>query len=109
MSEPSPRGFYYAHDVGQLAGVSGRTIGAWKRRGYIRASLSHVGYPNVYSYQDIAEAMVVHELLENDVPLRNIRKLLTDLRAEYQDVWPRSTPTCMCPRLRSGAAGGTYW
>ena len=83
-----PRGFYYAAEVGQLAGVSGNTIGQWKRREYIQASQSAAGYPNVYAYQDVAEAMVVHDLVDNQVPLRRIKRLIAELRLERGYDWP---------------------
>lgn len=86
--ELPPRGYYYAAEVGQLAGVSGNTIGQWKRRGYIQASQSTEGYPNVYAYQDVAEAMVVHDLLDHQVPLRQIRRLIERLREENGRDWP---------------------
>jgi uncharacterized protein (DUF433 family)/DNA-binding transcriptional MerR regulator len=83
-----PRGHYLAHEVGQLAGVSGERIGQWARRGYIRSSQSSgAGRPRVYSYQDVGEAMVVHELVAADVPLRAIRRTIEALRATHGD-WP---------------------
>ncbi len=72
-------------DTCPLAGVPGHTIGQWARRGYIKSSVSE-GRPRVYSYQDIAEAMVVHELLENEVSHRDIKTAISSL-AEYGD-WP---------------------
>lgn len=80
-----PRGHYLAWEAGQLAGVSGRTIGQWARRGYIRSS-QRADIPRIYSFQDVAEAMVVHELLDRGVVHRDIRKAL-DLLQEYGD-WP---------------------
>jgi hypothetical protein len=41
-------GAFLAGEVGELAGVSGNTIGQWARWGYIRASQSG-GDPHVYS------------------------------------------------------------
>lgn len=67
-----PRGDYLAHEVGQLAGVSGHTVGQWARNGYIRPSQS-VGPPHVYSFQDVAEAILVHELLDRGVPYEDIK------------------------------------
>jgi len=81
-----PRGYYLAREVGSLAGVSGDRIGQWARRGYIRSSQS-TGRPRVYSFQDVAEAMVVHELLERGVRHRDIRQALTSLRDDFGD-WP---------------------
>jgi uncharacterized protein (DUF433 family) len=81
-----PRGRYLAWEAGQLAGVSGLTIGQWARRGYIRSSVEQAT-PRVYSFQDIAEAMVVHELLERGVTHRDIRKAIRELGDRYGD-WP---------------------
>jgi uncharacterized protein (DUF433 family)/DNA-binding transcriptional MerR regulator len=82
----SPRGWYLAAEVGQLVGVSGDRIGQWARRGYIRSSRSE-GSPRVYSFQDVAEAMAVHELLRRGVPHHEIRRAIENLREEYGD-WP---------------------
>jgi uncharacterized protein (DUF433 family)/DNA-binding transcriptional MerR regulator len=88
MAEMPPRGHYLAHEVGQLAGVSGKTIGQWMRRGYIRASQWSESYPHVYSYQDVAEAIVVHELILNGIPLGHIRRVIEELRTNYGYSWP---------------------
>jgi DNA-binding transcriptional MerR regulator/uncharacterized protein (DUF433 family) len=85
--ELPPRGHYLANEVGRLAGVSGRAIGQWARRGYIRSSQS-ADRPRVYSFQDIAEAMIVHELLELGVPHREIKSAIHALRAERGSAWP---------------------
>jgi uncharacterized protein (DUF433 family) len=85
-----PRGHYLAWEAGQLAGVSGNAIGQWARRGYIRASQSQ-DVPKVYSYQDVAEAMVVHQLLDSHVSYRRIRKTLEELRRDPDlGDWPLS-------------------
>ena len=81
-----PRGRYLADEVGQLAGVSGKRIGQWARSGYIRSSQSS-GPPRVYSFQDVAEAMVVHELIERGVRRSDIKRAVDTLRSEYGD-WP---------------------
>lgn len=82
-----PRGHYFAHEVGQLAGVSGNKIGQWARRGYIRSSQSDT-IPRVYSFQDVAEAMIVHELLELHVPHREVLSTITVLREQHGQRWP---------------------
>jgi uncharacterized protein (DUF433 family)/DNA-binding transcriptional MerR regulator len=83
-----PRGQYFAHEAGQLAGVSGGTIGQWARNGYIRASQSDPGaYPRIYSYQDVAEAIIVHELVDRGLPLPALRPIIEALREERGD-WP---------------------
>lgn len=80
------RGRYLAWEAGQLAGVSGLTIGQWARRGYIRSSVDRA-IPRIYSFQDIAEAMVVHELLERGVTHRDIKQAILELGDRYGD-WP---------------------
>jgi uncharacterized protein (DUF433 family)/DNA-binding transcriptional MerR regulator len=83
-----PRGRYVAQEIGQLAGVSGNKIGQWAHYGYIRASQSEPGeYPRVYSFQDAAEAYVVHDLIDQNVPLPALRPVIEALREEYGD-WP---------------------
>jgi len=86
VTELPPRGHYLAHEVGHLAGVSGPQIGQWARNGYIRSSQSP-GPPRIYSFQDVAEAMVVHELREAGVPYAAIKRTIKDLRERYGD-WP---------------------
>src|ERR1700709_2672637 len=61
-----PHGSFLAGEVGELAGVSGNTIGQWARRGLIRSSQSD-GEPRRYAVEDIVEATVVAELLERGV------------------------------------------
>lgn len=81
-----PRGIYLAHEAGRLAGVSGPQIGQWARNDYIRSSQGE-GAPRLYSFQDVAEAMVVHELRVHSVPYRAIKRTILDLRDRYGD-WP---------------------
>lgn len=83
-----PRGRYLAQEVGQLAGVSGNTVGQWAHYGYIRASQSAPReYPRVYSFQDAAEAIVVHDLVDQNVPLPVLRPVIESLRERFGD-WP---------------------
>lgn len=82
-----PRGHYLAQEVGLLAGVSGDRIGQWARRGYIRSSQS-TGRPRVYSYQDVAEAMVVHELHDAGADLKSIKRTIKRLRERKGMSWP---------------------
>src|SRR5918997_264882 len=60
--QPKAHGEFLAGDVGELAGVTGNTVGQWARRGLIDSSQSD-GEPRVYSVEDINEASVVAELL----------------------------------------------
>src|SRR3954467_2879965 len=80
-------GEFLAGAVGELAGVSGNTIGQWARWGYIRASQS-TGDPHVYSVEDVAEAAMVKALLERGVTHRMVRRAIAEL-GEYGD-WPLS-------------------
>lgn len=87
VREMPPRGRYGAAEVGRLAGVSGTTIGQWARRGYVRSSQGD-GPPRIYSYQDIAEAMVVHALLDRGLKHRAIRQAIAWLRDQHGHAWP---------------------
>jgi DNA-binding transcriptional MerR regulator len=78
-------GHFLAGEVGELAGVTGNTIGQWARWGYIRASRS-TGDPHVYSVEDVAEAAMVHALLERGVSHAQVRRAIAHLPGE----WPLS-------------------
>jgi uncharacterized protein (DUF433 family) len=54
--------------------------------GYIRSSIAATS-PRIYSFQDVAEGMVVHELLERDVRHRDILRAITLVEDSYGD-WP---------------------
>jgi DNA-binding transcriptional MerR regulator len=84
----SVHGHFLAAEVGELAGVSGTTIGQWARWGYIRSSASD-GEPRVYGVEDVAEAAIVAELLGRGVPHADVRRALRHLGEEYGD-WPLS-------------------
>jgi uncharacterized protein (DUF433 family)/DNA-binding transcriptional MerR regulator len=87
-------------------------MGQWSRRGYISASQSSA-IPKVYSYQDVAEAMVVHDLLDVGVTHKDIRRAVQVLREDYGD-WPLTTadlmtlPTTGKTRLLARRSEGTY-
>jgi uncharacterized protein (DUF433 family) len=93
-----------AHEVGRLAGLSGDRIGQWARRGYIRSSQS-TATPRVYSYQDVAEAMLVHELEERGVALHTIRTTIERLRRLYGTDWPLTRADLSVPRDHPQARG----
>jgi MerR HTH family regulatory protein len=82
-----PHGHFLAAEAGELAGVSGTTIGQWARRGYIRSSQSD-GEPRVYSVEDVAEAVIVRALLERGVGHAQVRRAIEGLSC-YGD-WPLS-------------------
>lgn len=79
-------GSLLAADVGELVGVSGTTIGQWARRGYIHSSQDD-GDPRVYAVEDVAEASIVHALLERGVRRADIRRAIGRLRAT-EGPWP---------------------
>ncbi len=81
-------GHFLAAEVGELAGVSGTTIGQWARWGYIRSSVS-AAEPHVYSVEDVAEAAIVGELLGRGVSHADVRRAIERLREEY-GAWPLS-------------------
>ena len=85
---PRPHGHFLAAEVGELAGVSGTTIGQWARRGYIRSSAGE-GDPRVYSVEDILEAAIVCELLRRGVRHAEVRRAIAGLADEY-GAWPLS-------------------
>ena len=82
-----PHGRFLAGEAGELAGVSGTTIGQWARRGLIRSSISD-DEPRVYSVEDVTEAAVVRALLERGVRHADVHRLI-DRLAEYGR-WPLS-------------------
>ena len=99
-----PRGHYLAEEAGRLAGVSGRTIGQWARRGYIRSSRS-AGPRRVYSFQDVAEAMVVHELIARGVGLRAVKAAVDRLRDRGGGDWPLQESHLLVPAPRGSGRG----
>src|SRR3712207_5656418 len=66
-------GRYLAHEAGRLAGVPGDRIGQWARWGHIRASVS-AGDPHVYAFEDVAQALAVHLLLDAGFALPLVRR-----------------------------------
>lgn len=83
----APRGHYLAHEVGFLSGVTGQTVGQWAKNGYIRSSWADSS-PRAYSFQDVAEALVVHELIEDKIDYRHIRETILGLRERFGEDWP---------------------
>ena len=103
-----PHGHFLAGEAGELAGITGNTIGQWARWGYIRASQSD-GEPHVYSVEDVAEAAIVHELLERGVRHREVRRAIARLDSYGQ--WPLSeAPLATTPdgRIVLCENGGAY-
>jgi uncharacterized protein (DUF433 family)/DNA-binding transcriptional MerR regulator len=103
MATAGPRGWYLAREVGLLAGVSGDTIGQWARYRYIRSSWSSK-IPRVYSFQDVAEAIAVHELIDRGIRHAAIKRAIEGLRDEYGD-WPLQTAPLATPDRRQMTPG----
>jgi DNA-binding transcriptional MerR regulator len=82
-----PHGRFLAGEAGELAGVSGTTIGQWARRGLIRSSISDAE-PRVYSVEDVAEAAVVRALLDRGVRHADVHRLIARLNG--YGPWPLS-------------------
>src|SRR5438128_11204124 len=60
---PRVHGEFRAGEVGEMAGVSGTTIGQWARRGLIRSS-QRDEEPRLYSVEDVAKAAIVPAVLD---------------------------------------------
>jgi hypothetical protein len=86
-SNAKPHGQFLAAEAGELAGVSGTTIGQWARRGLIRSSISDED-PRVYSVEDVAEAAIVRALLERGVRHLDVHRLINRLGGYGR--WPLS-------------------
>jgi uncharacterized protein (DUF433 family)/DNA-binding transcriptional MerR regulator len=80
-------GVYLPHRAGALAGVSGQSIGQWARHGLITPTVYEGRPANLYSYFDVAEAIVVRWLVELGFRHAEIRSALDDVRDEYPR-WP---------------------
>jgi len=98
MALERPHGRFLAGEAADLVGVSGTTIGQWARRGYIRASRS-TGDPHVYSLEDVAEAWVVHALLDRGVGHAAVRRTIAALGDE------RPWPLLRAPLATAGGDG----
>jgi uncharacterized protein (DUF433 family)/DNA-binding transcriptional MerR regulator len=77
-------GNYSAAEVGRLAGVSATRIGSWSRYGIIPRVSQR---PKVYSYADAGEAILVRYLIDQEIPTRQIRQIVENLRDKYGQ-WP---------------------
>lgn len=94
-----------AREAGWLAGVSGDRVGQWARRGYIRSSWS-AEVPRIYSFQDVAEAIMVHAFLDRGARHSSIKQTISNLRAKYGD-WPLSAADLWTAETGSESRGST--
>jgi uncharacterized protein (DUF433 family) len=86
----SPTGIFSPFRAGALAGVSGNRIGQWARYGLIQATLFRGRPANLYEFHDVAEAIVVHWLLDRGFSYSEIHEAIERARAEHPD-WPLLT------------------
>src|SRR5689334_2843443 len=77
-----PHGSFRAAEVGEMAGVSGTTVGQWARRGLIRSSQRDTE-PRLYSVEDVAEAAIVRALIEAGVRHGDIHRAIALLPGPY--------------------------
>lgn len=75
------------HRAGALAGVSGNRIGQWARYGLIRPSLYEGRPANRYAFFDVAEAIVVHWLVDRNFSYGEIHQAIDSARERYPR-WP---------------------
>lgn len=73
--------------AGALAGVSGYRIGQWARYGLIRPSHYRGRPQHLYAFNDVAEAIVVRWLLEQNFSYEAIHAAVERARVEYRE-WP---------------------
>jgi DNA-binding transcriptional MerR regulator len=78
-------GTFRAGEVGEMAGVSGTTVGQWARRGLIRSS-QRATEPRLYSVEDVAEAAIVRALLEAGASHAEVHRAIARLPGR----WPLS-------------------
>lgn len=86
-AEQSNHGVYSPGMTGALAGVSGKSVGQWARYGLIRPTVYRGRPANLYSYFDVAEAIVVRWMLDHGITHRDIR-LALDGVSEAFPRWP---------------------
>jgi DNA-binding transcriptional MerR regulator len=78
-------GEFRAAEVGEMAGVSGTTVGQWARRGLIRSS-QRDEEPRLYSVEDVAETAIVRALLHAGASHAEIHRAIARLPGR----WPLS-------------------
>jgi uncharacterized protein (DUF433 family)/DNA-binding transcriptional MerR regulator len=101
---PEVIGVYTPRRAGQLAGVSGKSIGRWARYGLIRPTVYEGRPANLYSFFDVAEAIVVRWLTDRSFEYSEIRSALKDVRGEHPD-WPLLNAPLGIGQLSEGDRG----
>jgi uncharacterized protein (DUF433 family) len=80
-------GVYSPGMAGALAGVSGKSIGQWARHKLIQPTVYHGRPANLYSYFDVAEAIVVRWMVSRGITRSDIRYAVHQARDKHPD-WP---------------------
>jgi len=86
----SPTGVFSPFRAGALAGISGNRIGQWARYGLIKPTLFRGRPANLYAFHDVAEAIVIHWLLDRGFSYAEIHEAIESARVEHPD-WPLLT------------------
>lgn len=84
---PEFLGVFSPRRAGALAGVSGDQIGQWARYSLIRPTVYKGRPANRYAFFDIAEAIVVHWLRDQDFTYNEIHNASESARDEHPN-WP---------------------
>jgi uncharacterized protein (DUF433 family)/DNA-binding transcriptional MerR regulator len=80
-------GVYSPGMAGALAGVSGKSIGQWARHGLIQPTVYEGRPANLYSYFDVAEAIVVRWMVSHGISHKDISYAVREARDEHP-AWP---------------------
>jgi uncharacterized protein (DUF433 family) len=82
-------GIFSPFHAGALAGVTGNRIGQWARYGLIKPSYYSGRPTNLYEFRDVAEAIIVHWLLDRGFRYEEVHTAIARVRLVYGD-WPLS-------------------
>jgi uncharacterized protein (DUF433 family)/DNA-binding transcriptional MerR regulator len=100
---PERVGVFPPRRAGALAGVSGYQIGQWARYGLIRPTVYEGRPTNLYAFNDVAEAIVVHWLRVHGFPYEEIHEAIEAARREHPH-WPLARGKLGVARLTVDAA-----
>ena len=84
-----PRGHYPLTEAAWIVGLRPQRVSDWVRKGHVCAS-QQASSPFVFSYQDLAELLLIHDLLSNHrVPWEQIADTISGLKEDH-GCWPLS-------------------
>jgi uncharacterized protein (DUF433 family) len=87
LDAPEFRAVFPPWRAGALAGVSGNRIGQWARNDLVRPTYFEGRPRNLYTFNDVAEAIVIRWLLDRSFTYDAIHGAIEKARAEHPD-WP---------------------